>query len=417
MNMHTLHTPLPAFGGYGIELEYMIVDRETLRVRPLAPQLLAHVKPVVGPDGTPLGWSNELVAHVVELKNDRPCAMLEPLVAGFEAEIARANDALATVGARLMPTGMHPWMDPVRETELSPHDQGGIYAARAAIFNYRSHGWANVQAMHLNLPFSGDDEFARLHAAIRLVLPILPALAASSPLADGKRATALDQRLIAYRSNASALPSITGQVVPEPVRTRAEYRTKILEPMYAEIAPHDPDGILQHEWLNSRGAIARFDRSAIEIRVFDVQECPLADLAIAAATVSVVRAVYEREAGIPQSRNTLDTATLAGVLDTCTRDGERAAIGNASFLSMLGYPGRPCTAGELWAHLIGDCSPDAPVHAPAFRDALDVILEEGPLARRILRTLSGSVALFRVREVYRELCDCLESGALFRRAV
>ena len=33
--------------------------------------------------------------------------------------------------------------------------------------------------------------------------------------------------------------------------------------------------------MNSRGAIARFDRNAIEIRVIDVQECPKADLAIA----------------------------------------------------------------------------------------------------------------------------------------
>ncbi|MEP6656846.1 MAG: glutamate-cysteine ligase family protein [Betaproteobacteria bacterium] len=415
MTLYTRPAPLPAFGGYGIELQYMIVDCETLDVRPLAPQLLAQVKPVVGPDGTPLGWSNEWVAHVVELQNDRPTATLELLAAGFEAEIARATDALASEGARLMPTGMHPWMDPVHETVPWPHDEGGIYATCAAIFNCRSHGWANVQAMLLNLPFSGEDEFARLHAAIRLVLPILPALAASSPLADGKRAHALDQRLIACRSNASALPSITGLVVPEPVRTRAEYQTEILQPMYAEIAAHDPNGVLRHEWLNARGAIARFDRSAIEIRVIDVQECPLADLAIAAATVSVVRAVYEREAGIPQSRNTLDTATLAGVLDACTRDGERAAIGNASYLSMLGYPGRPCTAGELWTHLIGDCSPDAPVHVPAFRDALDVILEEGPLARRILRALSGTVAPIRMREVYGELCDCLESGALFSR--
>jgi hypothetical protein len=32
--------------------------------------------------------------------------------------------------------------------------------------------------------------------------------------------------------------------------------------------------VLRHEWVNARGAIARFDRSAIEIRVLDVAECP-----------------------------------------------------------------------------------------------------------------------------------------------
>ena len=40
----------------------------------------------------------------------------------------------------------------------------------------------------LNLPFSSDEEFGRLHAAIRLLLPLLPALAASSPLVEVYRA-------------------------------------------------------------------------------------------------------------------------------------------------------------------------------------------------------------------------------------
>jgi hypothetical protein len=221
--------------------------------------------------------------------------------------------------------------------------------------------------------------------------------------------------MLAYRTNAAPLETITGLVIPEPVDTRADYETRILQPMYAEIAPQDPEGVLQHEWLNSRGAIARFDRHAIEIRVLDVQECPLADLAIAAAVTSVVRAVWEREARLPQARNTLDTTMLAAVLDACVRDGDRAPIADPSYLSMLGYPGRPCTAGELWSHLVMDCPPDAPVHTPAFRDALDVILEEGPLARRIVRAVGANVTMPALRDVYRELCDCLQAGRLFSR--
>jgi hypothetical protein len=31
---------------------------------------------------------------------------------------------------------------------------------------------------------------------------------------------------------------------------------------------------MDHHFANSRGAIARFDRGAIEIRVIDIQECP-----------------------------------------------------------------------------------------------------------------------------------------------
>src|SRR5690606_30349750 len=125
------------------------------------------------------------------------------------------------------------------------------------IFDCRGHGWANLQSVHLNLPFANDDQFGRLHAAIRLLLPLLPALAASSPLIESRRSGLLDTRLDVYRSNAARIPSVSGQVIPEPVYTRSDYDREILQRMYRDVAPFDPDGTLQHEWLNARGAIAR----------------------------------------------------------------------------------------------------------------------------------------------------------------
>lgn len=76
-------------------------------------------------------------------------------------------------------------MDPATESRFWPHGDAIVYRTYDRIFGCRSHGWANIQCMHLNLPFAGDEEFARLHAAARLLLPILPALAANSPAAAG----------------------------------------------------------------------------------------------------------------------------------------------------------------------------------------------------------------------------------------
>ena len=76
-----------------------------------------------------------------------------------------------------------------------------IYQTYDRIFGCKAHGWANLQSMHLNLPFADDAEFARLHAAIRLVLPIIPALAASSPIADGRPTGFMDIRMEAYRTH------------------------------------------------------------------------------------------------------------------------------------------------------------------------------------------------------------------------
>ena len=173
--------------------------------------------------------------------------------------------------------------------KLWPHGTRVIYDTFDRIFSCKGHGWANLQSHQINLPFAGDEEFARLHAAIRFLLPILPGLAASSPIVDGERNGILDNRLVVYRSNCARIPSVTGDVVPEPIGSIGEYHERVLEPIYADLAPHDPEGVLRHEWVNARGAIARFDRMAIEIRVLDVQETPVMDVAYAALIVEVLK--------------------------------------------------------------------------------------------------------------------------------
>lgn len=403
---------LHAFAGYGIELEYMIVDRQTLAVMPIADRLLraaaGETVPEVGRGH--FGWSNEIVLHLVELKNARPDPALDPLAAGFQAEVSAINRLLEPLGARLMPGAMHPWMDPATETHLWPHDNAPIYQAYDRIFGCRKHGQANLQSMHLNLPFANDGEFARLHAAVRLVLPILPALAASSPIADGRPSGLLDTRMEGYRTAVSRVPSVIGQVIPETVCSRAEYEDRILTPMYRDIAPLDPEGVLQHEWLNARGAIPRFDRNAIEIRVIDVQECPQADLAIAAAATAVIRSLYHVDSAALAEQQAIPTDALANILLACIRDAERALIDDAGYLRLLGFPGRHCRAAELWHHLIETTSLE---RSGPWREPLRVIREHGPLARRILRALGPDFDPAHLHAVYRKLCDCLEAGRMF----
>ena len=266
-------TPLTLFAAHGIEVEYMLVDGERLDVAPAADALLEAVAGLHTDEfeNGGVAWNNELALHVIELKCNGPRPSLAGLGAEFAANVKLANDALGREGLRLMPTAMHPWMDP-NGVQLWPHGTREIYAAFDRIFSCKGHGWANLQSMQINLPFAGDEEFARLHAAVRFLLPILPGLAASSPIVDGERNGILDNRLVVYRGNCARIPSITGEVVPEPVGSIGEYHERVLEPIYRDLAPHDPEGVLRHEWVNARGAIARFDRMAIEIRVLDVQE-------------------------------------------------------------------------------------------------------------------------------------------------
>ncbi|MGE5319899.1 MAG: glutamate-cysteine ligase family protein, partial [Hyphomicrobiaceae bacterium] len=402
---------LHAFAGYGIELEYMIVDRETLSIMPIADTLLR----AAGGNGADVdrgrfGWSNEIVLHLVELKNTRPAPALEPLAAGFQAEVGAINQALHPLGARLMPGGMHPWMSPASDTRIWPHDHAPIYRAYDRIFGCGQHGQANLQSMHLNLPFANDAEFARLHAAARLLLPILPALAASSPIADAAPGGYLDARMKAYSTAVRRVPPVIGQLIPDTIRSRAEYEERILAPMYRAIAPLDPEGVLQYEWLNARGAIPRFERDALEIRVIDAQECPRADLAIAAAGTAVIRALYDDKWSSLAMQQAFGTDALVKILHACIRDADQAVIDDAGYLRLLGLSDRHYRAGELWRHLITRIGLN---RSTFWAGTLHVMLEHGPLARRILRSLGSDHSSARLQDVYRGLCDCLETGCMF----
>ena len=411
---------LGLFAAQGVELEYMIVDRKSLAVRPIADQLLRQAAGagdwVSDVEHDDITWSNELVAHLIELKTTDPAPKLAGLGRSFAREVREIDRQLEPLGARLMPTAMHPWMNPLSETQLWPHDYGEVYAAFDRVFGCQGHGWSNVQSVHLNLPFADDAEFARLHAAIRLVLPILPAVAASSPVVEGRLTGWLDSRLDAYRANSRKVPSVAGRVIPEPVYSQADYRREIFERIYADIAPHDPDGILQDEWLNARGAIARFGRGTIEVRVIDVQECPLADLSILAATVAVIEAlVAERFTSLAEQQR-WPVEPLAELFLSVAQHGDQAKVADVEYLRTLGLQTAVgCTAGELWRHLF-DVARQRWGAGAEWNDAWNVLGHEGPLARRIVRRVApngSSPSHETLTSVYRSLCDCLVEGRMF----
>lgn len=409
--MNASSAPLHLFDAFGIELEYMIVDAETLDVRPIADRLLERVagKPVLSLERGAIGWSNELALHVIELKTNGPTPDLAGAIEDFQANVREMNRELSTLGARLLPTAMHPWMDPHRELVLWPHEDDVIYRTFDRIFDCRGHGWANLQSMHINLPFTGDAEFGALHAAIRLILPILPALAASSPFEEGRRSGFADTRLVHYANNARRIPSVSGRVVPEPVFTKAAYE-ELLASIYRDLEPHDPERVLCEEWVNARGAIARFDRGAIEIRVLDVQECPTADLAIASLVVGVVRHLTDR-AQVDPSLQDWHEERLALTLEACVREGDAAWLEDASYLTLLtGHSAAPRRAGALWRELAERAALPC---SPAQTRALEHIFQHGCLSRRLTRRLGSSPEREHIREIYAELARCLETNQSF----
>ena len=73
-------TVLHAFEACGLEIGYVLVNRASLDVAPIGDAVLQKLSGASTPvndylhDG--LGWSNELVMHVLELKDVQPAADL-----------------------------------------------------------------------------------------------------------------------------------------------------------------------------------------------------------------------------------------------------------------------------------------------------------------------------------------------------
>lgn len=407
------------FEVYGIELEYMLVNSKTFDVLPKSDELF---KQAVGEyvsdvsDGK-LEWSNELVKHVVEIKTAKPVQKLYDLDLEFHRGVQKINSYLSKMDAKLLPSAMHPFMNVFTQTKLWDHENDEVYNLYNRIFDCRGHGWSNVQSTHINFPYADEQEFVRLHAAIRCVLPLVPALGASSPIFDSKISEALDSRLEFYKSNQKSIPQIAGSIIPEIIEGYQDYENKILKPSYEAVAKYDNEGILAHDWLNSRGAIARFSRQSIEIRLLDISESPTADLTNITFITSLVQSLCESDLSNEDLK--LSVQELKMQLDLAITKAEKAEC--LSFYNEF-WKLKAQTLGELLSQLSLKFNIRIQMN-PRCQKHWDFQMEHGPLARRILNFIKERKPNIKKmdlvsNELLVELCQklslCLEHNQSFK---
>lgn len=392
------------FNAYGIEAEYMIVDKDNLNISASAYLLLTDSDGSIQNEITKINtaWSNELASHIIEIKTNGPVQELDSVSQIFHTDIIEINNLLSKENLMLMPTAMHPWMNPDREFVIWSHESQEIYNAYDQIFNCKGHGWSNLQSVHINLGFNGEMEFTKLHSAIRILLPLIPAFSASSPIYEGKLSKYLDTRLHFYFTNQQKVPEIAGQIIPEVVLSKVDYYKIILNPMYKAISRYDLDQLLQDEWLNSRGAIARFDRSAIEIRLMDTQECPLADLALIKIFDKLLKYLINNQS--IEDMNQLTEEELFTILKDTISNGTKTILKNPKFLKLFGISSENSSILEI---LI-----DNPIFDPSENYMVSILNKYGNLSERILQSdpLSDQKNL---QNTYRKLCGSLQKNEIY----
>jgi gamma-glutamyl:cysteine ligase YbdK (ATP-grasp superfamily) len=236
----------------------------------------------------------ELQAHVLELKSKKPLHSSTEFEQNMQEAVTTVYDFIKSrYGASLLGTGMHPLLR-IPEASIWTHRHRTIYEAYKKIFNVRQHGWLNIQAFQLNLPYGGKKNGPTFHNIMANVIPYIPAITASSPIYEGNFGTYIDNRLYFYRNNQNEIPSLVGDVIPEYVRSTEEYIETVIGGYSKELAEAKADKcIMNAEWINSRGIVFRFDRRAIEIRIMDEQECIKSDVAVSCLIRAAMRGLLK----------------------------------------------------------------------------------------------------------------------------
>jgi gamma-glutamyl:cysteine ligase YbdK (ATP-grasp superfamily) len=343
-------------------------------------------------------FGKELQMHVMELKANSP--FKSPIE--FEETMQNAVSTLSQIvqkhGARLLGTGMHPLLK-LEETTVWPHYHRKIYREFAKIFNLNQHGWLNIQSFHLNLPYQKEADGIRTHNLLANLCAYLPAITASSPLYEGKLGPDKDNRLQFYKVNQKEIPSITADVVPEYATSFSRYKHDIIVQYSEDLAKVGAEKtILWREWINSRGVIFRFDRSALELRVMDEQECIKSDVALSCFIRAALRGLAAKKDVL------LQHDMLVRDFNAVIRDGLNAEVSNPN--------GK--TAREVCQAYLDLAQEHADAEEKKYLWLVEKRLETGSLSEvimaRVLRRAEKTSLHEAIVNVYSTLIKCLSNN-------
>lgn len=344
-------------------------------------------------------FGKELQLHVIEIKANKPFKNPELFEETMHEAVTTLSNFIAKkYHANLLGTGMHPLMQ-LKDTRIWPHRHRKIYHEYGKIFDLNQHGWLNIQSFHLNLPYLKEANGVLLHNLLANLCTYLPAISASSPIYEGKLSKNIDNRLAFYKINQKEVPSITGEVIPAPVSSFSMYKRDVIGNYSRDLAHMGASkAILFKEWVNSRGVIFRFDRSALEVRVMDEQECVKSDVALSCFVRSTLRGL------VADQTKLMPHSMLVSDFNVVLADGLDATVKNPA--------GK--TAREVCRHLFDVAWAHAEPEEKKYLPLIQKRIENGNLSdliRRDVRKRAQRTDLMdAIVSVYSTLIKCLKAN-------
>ncbi len=307
----------------GPEHEFSLVDHE-LKVLPISDKIIKDycgkiINFVELPHFT---FGKELQMHVMEVKANSPFKSPIEFEETMQNAVSKLNQIVEKHSAMLLGTGMNPLMQ-LKDTIIWSHYHKKIYKEYSKIFNLNQHGWLNIQSFHLNLSYQKQADGVQTHNYLANLSAYLPAIAASSPIFEGKNGPDTDNRLQFYKINQKEIPTIAGEVIPEYVTSFSHYKHDVIKQYSLDLAKVGASiTLLNREWVNSRGVIFRFDRCALEVRVMDEQECVKSDVALSCFVRAATRGLIALKAEL------LPHHLLVKDFNMVVKDGLNAQVSN-----------------------------------------------------------------------------------------
>jgi gamma-glutamyl:cysteine ligase YbdK (ATP-grasp superfamily) len=343
-------------------------------------------------------FGKEMQLHVIEIKANSPFKSPLEFEATMQDAVSALNQIVSKHGAMLLGTGMHPLLK-LEDTAIWPHYHKKIYNEYGKTFNLNQHGWLNIQSFHLNLPYRKEAVGVQMHNFLANLCVYLPAIAASSPIYEGKTGSNLDNRLHFYKLNQKEIPSISGDVVPEYVSSLGQYKHDVIERYSNDLASVGAEKVLlMKEWVNSRAVIFRFERSALEVRVMDEQECIKSDVALSCFIRAALRGLIESNAELSPQNQLIDN------YNRIIKDGLNAKV--SSFIGK--------TARQVCQYYFNLASEHANEAEKKYLWIIKKRIENGNLSeiinKRILKRTEKTDFREAIISVYSTLIKCLSDN-------